>query len=84
MADDRMKHDDLQRNMGGTGHDEGQNLGQQSPGRSGQGQQGGQNVGGYGGSQQKPNFENKDDMEDDDLGAGNAQTGGQGRGGQNR
>ena len=89
MADDRMKNDDLQRNMGGAGRDEGQNLGgQQSPGRTGQGQQGGQQAGGYGGSQQKGNFgqgQNESDLEDDDLGAGNAQkTGGQGRGGQNR
>ena len=88
MADDRMKNDDRQRNMGGAGHDEGQNLGQQSPGRSGQGQQGGQqHTGGYGGSQQEKNFggQNEHDMEDDDLGAGNAQKGGgQGRGGQNR
>ena len=87
MADDRMKNDDLQRNMGGAGHDEGQNIGgQQSPGRTGQGgQQGGQHAGGYGGSQQKGNFggQNESDMEDDDLGAGNAQKGGQGRG-QNR
>jgi hypothetical protein len=80
MADDRMKNDDLQRNMGGT-KGEGQNFGQQSPGRTGEGgQQGGQNVGGYGGSQQK-NYggQNERDMEDDDVGAGNAQTGGQGR-----
>jgi len=91
MADDRMKNDDdLQRNMGGAGRDEGQNLGQQqSPGRSGQGgQQGGQNVGGYGGSQEKSNYGDGGqidrDMEDDDLGAGGAQTGGQGRGTQNR
>jgi len=90
MADDRMKNDDeLQRNMGGAGHDEGQNLGQQSPGRSGQGgQQGGQNVGGYGGSQQKDNYgggQDERNMEDDDLGAGNAgTTGGMGRGTQNR
>ena len=87
MADDRMKDDELQRNMGGAGHDEGQKGGQQSPGRSGQGQQGGQHAGGSGSSQQKSNYgsgQNQDDMEDDDLGAGNAQTGGQGRGGQNR
>jgi len=89
MADDRMKNDDLQQNMGGAGRDEGQELGQQSPGRSGQGgKQGGQHAGGYGGSQQGTNFgggQNELDMEDDDLGAGNAQTGGQqGRGGQNR
>jgi hypothetical protein len=86
MADDRMKNDDRQRNMGGTGHDKDQNLGQQSPGRTGQ--QGGQQAGGHGGSQQKSNYgsgQNERDMEDDDLGAGNAQkTGGQGRGGQNR
>ena len=86
MADDRMKNDDLQRNMGGGAKD--QDYGQQSPGRSGQGgQQGGQQAGGQGGSQQKSNFgkgQNERDMEDDDLGAGNAQTGGQGRGGQNR
>jgi len=79
MADDRMKNDELQRNMGGAGHDEGQKGGgQQSPGRSGQGQQAGGKQGDFGGGQ------NKHDMEDDDLGAGNAQTGGQGRGGQNR
>jgi len=83
MADDRMKNDDQQRNMGGGAKD--QDYGQQSPGRSGQ--QGGQQAGGHGGSQQKSNYgsgQNERDMEDDDLGAGNAQTGGQGRGGQNR
>ena len=89
MADDRMKNDD-QRNMGGTKGNEGQNFGQQSPGRSGQDQGhegGGKQAGGYGGSQKDTNYgsgQNKHDMEDDDLGAGNAQTGGQGRGGQNR
>jgi hypothetical protein len=35
MADDRMKNDDLQRNMGTSGK-EGQNFGQQTPGRQGQ------------------------------------------------
>ena len=82
MADDRMKNDGLQRNMGSGAKD--QDYGQQSPGRSGQG---GQQAGGHGGSQQKSNYgsgQNERDMEDDDLGAGNAQTGGQGRGGQNR
>jgi len=86
MADDRMKNDDLQRNMGSGAKD--QDYGQQSPGRSGQGgQQGGQQAGGHGGSQQKSNYgsgQNERDMEDDDLGAGNAQTGEKGRGGQNR
>lgn len=81
MADDRMKNDD-QRNMAGGAKD--QDYGQQAPGRSGQG---GQETGGRGGSQDKSNYgsgQNKNDMEDDDLGAGNAQSGGQGRGGQNR
>ena len=82
MADDRMKNDDLQRNMGGGAKDQDYGQGQQSPGRTGQGgQQGGQHAGGHGGSQQKG--QNERDLEDDDLGAGNAQTGGQGRG-QNR
>ncbi|HEX5873978.1 MAG TPA: hypothetical protein VFY60_04970 [Pyrinomonadaceae bacterium] len=94
MADDRMKNDDdLQRNMGKAG--EGQNYGQQSPGRGGQEDQehggkhtgGQQGQGGYGGSQNKP--QNLDD--EDEFGGGNAgQSGrggqgmGQGRGGQNR
>jgi hypothetical protein len=87
MADDRMKNqNDEQRHMGGGAKD--QDYGQQSPGRSGQsGQQGGQQAGGYGSSQQKSNYgggQNERDMADDDLGAGNAQTGGSGRGGQNR
>ena len=84
MADDRMRNDDdLQRNMGGA---KDQDYGQQSPGRQGD-KQAGQHAGGHGGSQQKSNYgsgQNERDMEDDDLGAGNAQTGGQGRGGQNR
>ena len=86
MADDRMKNDDLQRNMGGGAKDQDYGQGQQSPGRTGQGgQQAGQHAGGYGGSQQKSSFgpgQNESDMEDDDLGAG-GKTGGQGRG-QNR
>jgi hypothetical protein len=86
MADDRMKNDDLQRNMGRTS-DEGQDYGQQSPGRSGQGggtrqsgQQGGQHDSQYGSGQ------NDRDMEDDDDFAtgGAGKTGGQNRGGQNR
>jgi hypothetical protein len=81
MADDRMKNDDLQRNMGGTRGEEGQNVGQQSPGRSGQSnQQGGQQAGSHGGAHQARDME-----EDDDLGAGGAgKTGTQNRGGQNR
>jgi hypothetical protein len=80
MADDRMKNDEQQRNMGGA---KDQEHGQQAPGRG----QGGQQAGGGGGSQQKSNYgsgQNERDLEDDDLGAGNAQSGGQGRGGQNR
>ena len=86
MADDRMRNDmdDQQRNMGGGAKD--QDYGQQSPGRQGD-KQTGQHAGGHG-SQQKSNYgsgQNEGDMEDDDLGAGNAgRTGGQGRGGQNR
>ena len=75
MADDRMKNEEQQRNMGGGAKDQDY------------GQQGGQHAGGSGSSQQKSNYgsgQNKHDMEDDDLGAGNAQSGGQGRGGQNR
>ena len=81
MADDRMKNDEQQRNMGGA---KDQDYGQQAPGR---GQQGGQKAGGSGSGQQKSNYgsgQNERDLEDEDLGAGNAQTGGQGRGGQNR
>jgi len=83
MADDRMRNDEEQRNMGGGARD--QDFGQQAPGRTGD-KQTGQHAGGQG-NQQKSNYgsgQNKHDMEDDDLGAGNAQTGGQGRGGQNR
>lgn len=97
MADDRMKNDDdLQRKMGKAG--EGQNYGQQTPGRSGQqGQEhGGQHTGGqqgqggYGGSQQNQN-EPHNFVDEDEVGDGSAgQSGrggqgmGQGRGGQNR
>lgn len=91
MADDRMKNDDRQRNMGTKGT-EGQNIGQQSPGRTGQdqdretggqhagqkgqpGQQGGGQVGG----------QRNNDEDDEQFGAGGAgQFGGQTRGGQNR
>ena len=92
---DRMKNDDLQKNMGGAGRDEGQEFGgQQSPGRSGQGgqhsdQQSGKQAGGYCGSQQGANYgsgQKQQNMEDDEeFGAGGAgQSGGQTRGGQNR
>ena len=80
MADDRMRNDDdRQRNMGGGAKD--QDFGQEAPGR-GQGQQDK-----HAGGQQKSNYgsgQNERDLEDDDPGAGKAQTGGQNRGGQNR
>lgn len=87
MADDRMKNDDLQRNMGGAG-EKGQNPGQQSPGRRGQGgQQAGQHAGGqqsggqFGGQKGTRNMED----DEDDFGAGKTgQSGSQNRGGQNR
>jgi hypothetical protein len=79
MADDRMKNDDLQRNMG---NKEGQDYGQQSPGRTGQpGQQGGQHAGGQQGGGGKKGSR---DLEDEDLDTGAGRTGGQNRGGQNR
>ena len=71
MADDRMKNDDFQRNMGANRED--QNYGQQSPGKAGQGgQQQGQQAGGQQGGQfggqkgtQKHQME-----EDDELNSG--------------
>ena len=85
MADDRMKND--QKNMGGA--DKGQNQGQQSPGRSGQGGPGGKDAGQHAGGQQSggPSGGQKGtrNMEDDedDFGAGNVGTQNRG-GGQNR
>lgn len=82
MADDRMKHDDQQRNMGAGGQDKG--LGQQSPGRGQQGgQQGGQQAGQHG---QQGGQKGSQGMEDDDEFATGSQkqSGGQNRGGQNR
>ena len=91
MADDKMKNDDLQRNMGGA---KDQHYGQQSPRRSGQtGQQGGQHAGGQQGQQggqQGGQFggqkgsRNLEDDEDLDTGAGKTGGGQQNRGGMNR
>jgi hypothetical protein len=86
MADDKMKNDDLQRNMGAGQKDK--NIGQQSPGHSGQtGQQAGQHAGGqqsggqFGGQKATRNV----DDDEDDIGAGRpGQSGSQNRGGQNR
>ena len=81
MADDRMKHDDAQRNMGGTSGRQGENPGQQSPGRTGQsGQQSGQQAGGQQGGQK--DARNKED--DDFAMGGKGPASGQNRGGQNR
>ena len=72
MADDRMKNDDVQRNMG-TKDD--QDFGRQTPGRSGQGgQQGGQ----FGGQKGARNLDDDEEFE-----TGNKSSG-QNRGGQNR
>ena len=87
MADDRMKNDDRQRNMGTGGReDKGFDPGQQSPGRNPQGgQQSGQQSGGQQGGQEKGNRNMEDD---DEFGGGTSGQrggqGGQGRGGQNR
>ena len=79
MADDRMKHDDQQRNMGAGGQDK--STGQQAPGRGGQ--QGGQQAGQHG---QQGGQKGSQGMEDDDEFATGSQkqSGGQNRGGQNR
>jgi hypothetical protein len=77
MADDRMKNDD-QRNMG---NKEGQDFGQQSPGRGHE--QGGKHTGGqqdegqYSGQRDSRNL-------DEDEETGTHQSGGKNRGGQNR
>ena len=81
MADDRMKNDDLQKNMGSG--QKGQDYGQQSPGRSGQKDQ---QAGQHGGSQQGGQFGGQKGtrMDDDDEDFGASKTGSQNRGGQNR
>ena len=73
MADDRMKNDDLQRNMGTKG--EGQDFGHQTPGRNPEGgEKGGQHTGGgqFGDGQQQGGQKPSRNFEDDDLGAGKA------------
>jgi hypothetical protein len=72
MADDRMRKDDLDRNMGGAGQKDQGNFGQKSPGRKEDddlhtGQRGGQN---------EPSH-NKEDF-------GSSEKSGGGQGGQNR
>ena len=84
MADDRMKNDDLQRNMGTSGKEGQEGHGMHTPGHQQDGQQGGQNLGGqqgYGGSQHK---EPRNMEDDEEFGGGTAgKTGGMNRGGQN-
>jgi len=89
MADDRMKNDDLQRNMGAGAKD--QDYGQKSPGRSGQGGQQGQQAGQHGqhdSSQQSGGQfggqKGTRNMEDDEEDFGAGKSGSQNRGGQNR
>ena len=81
MADDRMKNDDAQRNMG---NKDDQDFARQSPGRGGQvgHEQGGQQTGGQQGGQfgGEKGARDLDDDEEFDTG----KTGGQNRGGQNR
>ena len=82
MADDKMKNDDRQRNMGGS-DDQDWKPGQQSPGRNPQGgqQSGGQQTGG----QQSGKKDNLNMDDDEEFGGGTTgQRGGQGRGGPNR
>jgi hypothetical protein len=85
MADDRMKNDDQQRNMGAGGSDK-QDFGQQSPGRSGQqggyggSQQGGQQAGQHGQQGQHSGQKGSQGMEDDEFATGGQkQSGGQNR-----
>lgn len=76
MADDKMKHDDLDRKMGGGG-DQGDQYSQQSPGRNRQDdEQFGQKGGGQG------TLGNRGKEDDLDLDRGAGQTGNQQRGGQ--
>src|SRR5689334_5623722 len=99
MADDRMKNDDLQRNMGSGDKDK--NYGQQSPGRAGQGglggetagqhaggqRSGGQHGGQQSGQQQGGQFGGQKgtrNMDDDEEDLGTGKAGTQNRGGQNR
>ena len=61
MADDRMRNDDREKNMGGAGQRNQDDFGQQTPGRKQQddlstGQRGGQ------GQQNKPQHDEEDDF----------------------
>ena len=82
MADDRMKNDDVQRNMGTGGRDDqefGKGQQQQTPGRNPQGGQQGQ-------PKDPLNIDDEEEFGSGGSGqrGGQGQGGGQGRGGQNR
>ncbi len=79
MADDRMKNDDLNRNMGTGGRDDqDRGKGQETPGRNPQGGQ-------QGGQRQDPlNDDDKQQFGGGKTGQRGGQGIGQGRGGQNR
>jgi hypothetical protein len=78
MADDRMRNDDRDRNIGGSGTGQKDSYSQQSPGRK---QQDDMSTGQRGGGQQNQ----PGNMEDDDLGTSHKTGTGQGgRQGQNR
>jgi len=83
MAHDRMTNDDLDRNMGQSGHDKdlgGQDFGRQTPGRNPNDQQTGQK-----GAGQKNQQAGLGEEEDDDYGkGGSGQMGRTPQGGQNR
>lgn len=86
MADDRMKKDDLQKNMGAGEKDK--NYQQQTPGRGGQhDKQAGQHGQQSGGQQQGGQFGGQKgtrNMDEDEADRGTGRTGSQNRGGQNR
>ena len=80
MADDRMKDDDLKRDMGTSR--EGQDFGKQTPGRNPPDDRatGGGQQGGHGGKEPRDL-----ELEDDEFDGGSTgKGGGQNRGGQNR
>jgi hypothetical protein len=80
MADDKMKHDDLNKNLGGQ---QGGQPGQQSPGRH---QQDDEELGKRGSGQGAPGNPRHEDDEMGQGGKSGSNPGGQqgGRGGQNR
>lgn len=77
MADDRMKHDDLDRNMGEAGQGQKDKYGQQTPGRNKQDDEFSQGQRGAGQRSEPGHMK-------DDFGTSERSGGGQGQGGQNR